>query len=151
MSIAKRVAIAVAMMSVLAIGLKITHAQEAKEQSLSPGGVIRLEVKFDGPGADRISNIYANLSTQAQRPVDQAGFMNNFPGSFTQISNGTFRAEFIIPPTVVSGDYVLSSMDVRAPGIDMAYTNGQQYNLHPFHIENHSKFVQPPVTIKDIP
>jgi hypothetical protein len=140
-----------AVVLVLAIGLRqIAHGQEAKEKALSPGDVIKLEVKFDGPGADKITTVYASLQTRAEPPSDQAGYMTNFPGDFKLISPGTFHAEFTVPETAVSGDYVLISIDVRAPGIRLDYTNGKQYNLHAFHIENHSKFVQPPVTIKEL-
>jgi hypothetical protein len=132
------------------LGLGVMHAQEANEQALSTGKVIKLEVKFDGPDGAKITAVYASMYTDAQRRADQAGFLNNFPGEFKLISPGIFHAEFTIPDTIVTGDYKLPSLDARAPGIQLVYTEGQQYHLHAFHIENHNKFVQPPITIKDL-
>jgi hypothetical protein len=131
------------------LGLGIAHAQEAKE-TLVPGKVIKLEVQFEGPDGVRMKNVYASLVTDAQRPPDQAGFQNTIAGDFRQVSPGTFHVEFVIPPTVISGDYKLSSLDVRGDGIMLTYTEGQQYHLHAFHVENHAKFAQPPVTVKEL-
>jgi hypothetical protein len=131
--------------------LGIANAQDAKEQALTPGKVIKLEIKFDGPDGAKITNVYVGLSTDTERPADQAGFLTNFPGEVKLSSPGTFSAEFTIPPTAASGDYKLKSMDVRAPGIQLNYLEGQQYHLHAFHIKNDNRFVQPPVTIKELP
>jgi hypothetical protein len=132
------------------LGLGIAHGQVAKEQSLSPDSVIRLEIKFDGPDASKITTIYGGMGTNAQRPPDQAGFLNNFPGTATLVSPGIFRMEFTVPKTAVTGDYTLSSLDVRAPGIQIVYNNGEQFHLHTFHIENHNKFTQPSITVNEI-
>jgi hypothetical protein len=132
------------------LSLGIAQAQQAAELAKHPGEVIKLEVKFDGPDGAKIITIYANLSTQTERPPDQAGFMNNFPGEFKLISPGLFEGDFKIPDTALSGDYKLQSMDVRAPGIQLTYNEGKQYNLHEFRIENKNKFVQPPITIKEV-
>jgi hypothetical protein len=130
------------------LSLSIAQAQDTKEAWV-PGKVIKLEVKFDGPDASRINMIYGSLSTLAQRPADQAGFSNSIPANGVPISSGIFHLEFTIPETVIPGDYTLS-MDVRAPGIQLSYNDGQQFHFHAFHIENHGTFAQPSVTIKEI-
>jgi hypothetical protein len=128
----------------------LSQAQEAKEQSLQPGNVIKLELEFHASDANKITTIYASMALRTQRPEDQAGFMTSVPGEFKMISPGLFHAEFTIPETASSGDYTLASMDVRGTGIQLTYSDGKQYHLHAFRVDNHKKFFEPPVTIKEL-
>ena len=132
------------------LSLGIVNAQEAKEQPLKPGDVIKLDLEFRGPDADQLTSINASLYSHAPRPEDQAGFMTNFPGEFKLTSPRNFHAEFKVPDTAVSGEYKLDSLDVRGLGIQLTYTDGEQYHLHTFHVDNKDKFVQPSVTIKEV-
>jgi len=126
----------------------VARAQEAQELPLHPHSIIKLELTFRGPGADRLTRVFAGMQTDAQTPPDQAGFMNNFPGEFKLISPGVFDAEFTIPDTVISGVYSLPALDVRGDGIQLDYKNGVDFQLHTFRVENPNKFTKPPVTIK---
>jgi hypothetical protein len=132
----------------ISLSFGVARAQEAQELPLHPHGMIKLEVTFRGPGADRITAIYASMRTDAQALPDQAGFMNNFPGEFKLISPGAFDGEFTIPDTAISGVYSLQALDARGDGIQLDYKNGVDFQLHTFRVENPNKFTKPPITIK---
>jgi hypothetical protein len=136
------------LLTAILLSFGVAQAQEAQELPLHPHSTIKLELTFHGPGADKITAIYASMQTDSQVSPDQAGFLNNFSGDFRLISPGVFDAEFTVPDTALSGVYNLPALDVRGNGIKLNYKNGVDFQLHTFRVENPNMFTKPPVTIK---
>ena len=52
-----------------------------------PGDVIKYEIKFDGPNADRIKTVNAGLNITATVPKDQSGFAQGIGDNNVQPSS----------------------------------------------------------------
>src|SRR5580700_6225594 len=90
------------------LGVPFLQAQEAAPLARHPGDVIRYEIKFDGPNADRIKTVYARMNT-GQPPKDQTGFTSQFNtnGGVSATSPRTFTIEMKVPDNAANGDYTL--------------------------------------------
>jgi len=114
-----------------------------------PGDVIRIEVKFDGPDANKIKSIVLYLSAVGSIPGNQIGFQNGFGGDWTDAASPhTFETEVKIPANVATGDYKLS-INARAEAGSTQYVAGDQFHLPLFHIKNERSFVPPTVTVTE--
>ncbi len=116
-----------------------------------PGDVIKYEIRFDGPNADKIKTVSAQMVTNSI-PRDQSGFTNGFGTShqFTPSSPKTFDIEMTIPNNIATGDYRLNSIDARADEGAPTYSN-QDYSVPIIHIENPRTFTPPGISVKPLP
>lgn len=133
------------------LALSFSQAQDAHPLPRHPGDVIKFEVKFDGPNADKIKTVNVLLRLRAAVPQDHDGFSAGFGGDSVQSSApNTFRPEIKIPDNAASGDYFL---DVNAAADGSAgsasYRDGAQFHLNPIHIENTRTFVPPHITVTE--
>lgn len=136
---------------ILVVGLGIVQAQDAKPLPRHPGELIKYQIKFDGPNADRIKTVNANLSLRIQGPKDQAGFnggmqTNGIPPSTPR----NFELTFKVPENAANGDYFLSFSALADEGYGN-YTDGQEFNVPPVRVENPKKFTPPEVTVTPLP
>lgn len=129
----------------------IAHAQDAKPLPRHPGDVIKYQITFDGPNADRIKTVYARMNT-GQPPKDQAGFSTqiNTIGDIQPTSPGTFLIEIKVADNTADGEYTLIIAATANEG-SANYHNGQEFNVPPIRIENPKKFTPPGITVKPLP
>ncbi len=133
------------------LSFSAVHAQEAKPLPRHPGDVIKYEIKFDGPNADKITRVYASLGSTQAIPKDQAGFAGGFnANSPTPSSPKTFILEFTVPDNIATNDYVLSFEAFAAEGYGN-YSNKQDFTVPLVHIENSKTFTPPTATVKPLP
>lgn len=125
------------------------QAQEAKLLPKHPGDVIKYEIKFDGPNADRIKTVYARMNTR-QVPPDQAGFTGQFDtrGPVPSSSPKAFIVEMKIPDNAATGDYRLS-LNATADEGSADYADGQEFDIPAIRVENPRKFTPPSITVKE--
>src|ERR1700690_1692341 len=76
----------------------ISQAQ-VTELAKHPGDVIKFEIKFDGPNADKVKTVTASLGMKNGPPKDQAGFNNGFGTAhpFQPSTPKTFVIEMTVP------------------------------------------------------
>jgi len=131
--------------------LSCIQAQEAKVLARHPGDIIKFEIKFDGPNAEKITRVNGGLNLEGQIPNDQAGFVNSFGGnSTTPSSPKSFDLQLKVPDNIATGNYTLSLTGFAAEGYG-DYANGRDFMLPPIHIENPKKFTPPSITVKQLP
>jgi hypothetical protein len=115
-----------------------------------PGDVIRVEIKFEGADAEKITQVSLYLAKpDGTVPKDQTGFSTGFGGqSFGATGHRTFQADVKIPENVVTGEYVLY---VNAQGGigSTQYATGKDFQLSPFHIRNDGTFTPPKITVTE--
>ncbi len=109
------------------------------------GDTLRYTVVFDGDA--NFSSVVLYFSTSAA-PVDQPGLGSNFSISQTQkLGPGKFEVEGAIPSNIVTGSYVLSTIQPR-----IAPNGVKDYDATKFHqgfeVENPVKYEFPP--LKDV-
>jgi hypothetical protein len=133
------------------LSLGFLHAQVAAPLARHPGDVVKYEIKFDGPNADRIKTVYARMN-MGQPPKDQAGFTSQFntPGQVQPSSPKTFLIEMKVPDNAANGEYTLFVTATADEG-SANYQEGQEFNVPPVHIENPKKFVPPSVKVTPLP
>jgi len=131
------------------LGLCIAQAQEAKPQPLHPGDVLKFEILFSGPDADRINSSYLGLGLTGQRKPDQVGFNTGFGGGATKVAPRTFHVEAKIPDNIATGDYVVNRVDGNADIGANTYNSG--FGTFTYHIENPKTFTPPSVSVKPLP
>jgi hypothetical protein len=126
--------------------------QEAKVQPLHPGDVIKFEIKFDGPNADKVKTVNAGLTTRMSPPKDQSGFSNGFgtQRQYPPTSPNTFVVEMTVPDNAVTGDYSLWVGATATEG-SANYADGQEFHFPIVHIENPRKFTPPAINVKQLP
>jgi hypothetical protein len=136
---------------VVLLSLSAIHAQEAKPKPLHPGDVLKFELTFSGPDADKIKNASLSVYFGGPIPANQAGFGNGFGGRGNLTSPHTFRVELTIPDSIATGDYVVNRIDASPEnGVGSAtYTSG--FGTFTYHIENPKTFTAPTVTVKPLP
>jgi hypothetical protein len=134
------------------LSLGIASAQEAKTLPRHPGDVIKYEIKFDGPNADKMKSLLASMGLTTSVPKDQSGFASSFgtTGWISPSSPATFKVEMTVPPDIATGDYSLS-LTARADEGRANYANGQDFTVPPIHIENPKKFTPPGVKVTPLP
>jgi hypothetical protein len=130
----------------------IAQAQQAMPLARHPGDVIKYEIKFDGPNADRIKTVNAGLGIRGPIPKDQAGFSGGFGtnGPVGPSSPATFKVELTVPPNIATGDYYLG-VNAHADEGSAGYSDGQDFNLPPVHIENPKMFTPPGIKVTPLP
>ncbi|MFZ0773515.1 MAG: hypothetical protein WCA49_08560 [Candidatus Sulfotelmatobacter sp.] len=133
-------------------GLSPAQAQEAKPLPRHPGDVIKYEIKFDGPNADKIKTVSASLGMRVGPPKDQAGFNNGFgtQGSTRPSAPNTFIVEMTVPDNAATGDYYLN-VGASATAGSAGYSDGQEFNTPPIHIENPKTFTPPGIKVTPLP
>jgi hypothetical protein len=133
------------------LSLSTMQAQEAKVLPRHPGDVIKFEIKFDGPNADKIKSVDAGLGIKGPIPKDQSGFRGGTgANSGPPVSADAFRVEIKIPDNIATGDYVLGIGANAAEG-SAGYQDGQDFHVAPFRIENPRTFVPPSITVRELP
>jgi len=134
------------------LALGFSQAQEARPLPRHPGDVIKYEIKFDGPNADRIKTVSASLGMKVGPPKDQAGFNNGFGTShaFTPSSPNTFVVEMTVPDNAATGDYFLNVGASAAEG-SANYSDGQEFNVPPIRVENPKTFTPPGIKVTPLP
>jgi len=136
------------------LSFAFAQAQEAKPLARHPGDVIKYEIKFDGPNADKIKTVNASIGLTTPQAKDQiVGFSTGFgtPRPVAPSSPNTFVVEMTIPSTVATGDYVLANISANVDQGSIDYNNGQDFKVPPIRIENSKTFVSPSVSVKPIP
>jgi hypothetical protein len=130
----------------------LVQAQEPKVLPRHPGDVIKYEIKFDGPNADRIKTVYARMNTGQNPPKDQAGFSNQFStlGQVQASSPRTFAVEMKIPDNVATGEYRLYISATAAEG-GADYADGQEFDVPAVHVENPRTFTPPSIKVAPLP
>jgi hypothetical protein len=133
------------------LSLGIAHAQEAKELAKHPGDILKFEIVFEGPNADKIKTVGASLSMQVGPPKDQAGFTNGFgtERQFSPTSQKTFVVEITVPPNAATGDYFISVGATATEG-SASYSNGNGFTISPIHVENPKTFTPPKIEVKEL-
>jgi hypothetical protein len=129
------------------------QAQETpKPLPRHPGDVIKYEIKFDGPNADKIKTVYAMMNTGQAPPKDQAGFTTqlNTPGQVHESSSKTFIIEIPIPDNTATGDYHLRVVGAVAAEGSAEYGE-QDFSVPAIHIVNPRTFTPPAITVKPLP
>jgi hypothetical protein len=117
-----------------------------------PGDTIRLEVKFDGPDASKISTVLLSLNAVGSVPAsDQVGFQTSFnnPSWAGPTSPHTFDIEVVIPANAATGDYKLY-VNARAEAGSTQYAAGEQFQLPLIHIRNNKNFVPPAISVTEL-
>jgi hypothetical protein len=133
------------------LNLAAMQAQDAHPLPRHPGDVIKYEIKFDGPNADKITRVGGGLNITQQIPKDQAGFAGNVGATINAPSSPkTFILELKVPDNIATGDYTLAFTAYAAEGYGN-YANGQDFKLPSVHIENPKKFSPPSVTVTPLP
>jgi hypothetical protein len=132
------------------LSLALVRAQEAKPLARHPGNVIKYQIKFDGPNADKINHVHGWLSSRVPVPKEQAGFINGFGVDGHMSSPKTFDLELKVPENIANGDYSLN-FSASADEGSGNYTDGQEFNVPSIRIENPKTFVPPSVTVKELP
>jgi hypothetical protein len=138
----------------LIIGLlssALTQAQGPGPLPRHPGDVIKYEIKFDGPNADKIKSVNAGLNLRTSPPKDQVGFGTNIPDNGVSPSpSKTFELIFKVPENAANGDYYLYVSAIADEGSGN-YNDGQEFNTPPIRIENPKTFTPPGITVKPLP
>jgi hypothetical protein len=131
--------------------LSLGNAQEAHPLPRHPGDVIKYRIVFDGPNADKIKTVTAQMVTNSI-PKDQAGFTNGFgtDRQFTPSSPKTFDIEMTIPKNIATGDYRLQRIDARADEGSAMYAD-QDYSVPIIHVENPRTFTPPTIKVAPLP
>jgi hypothetical protein len=133
------------------LSLNTMQAQGPGPLPRHPGDVIKYQIVFDGPNADKITRVNGNLGHTGPMPKDQAGFAGGInSGNLTPSSPRTFILEFKVPDNIATGDYVLSFTGFAAEGYGN-YANGQDFNVSLIHIENPKTFTPPGVKVTPLP
>jgi hypothetical protein len=131
--------------------LSLAQAPEAHPLPRHPGDVIKYDIKFAGPNAEKIKSVNAALNLQTSMPKDQAGFNAGFGAtSFQPSAPDTFHVELTVPDNIASGDYTLF-FGARAAEGSANYSNGTDFQVPIVHIENPKTFTPPSVTVKPLP
>jgi hypothetical protein len=147
-----RKALKIALLAGILMGLGIAQAQQLQEQPKHPGDVLKFEVKFEGPDADKIKYVSLNLGLAAGSSLEkQVGFNQGLSGaSRIQVAPRTFHIEVIVTDDIASGDYTLSQLNAGAEvgGENYPQRDFQGYRVH---IENPRTFIPPKVSIKPLP
>lgn len=128
------------------------QAQEApKPLPRHPGDVIKYEIEFGGPNADKIKTVSARMNTD-RVPKDQSGFTTqiNTSGEFKESSPKTFVIEMKIPDNAATGDYRLF-VNANATEGGASYADGQEFNIPAIRVENPRTFAPPAITVKPLP
>jgi hypothetical protein len=135
----------------LLLALGFSLAQEARPLARHPGDVIKYEIKFDGPNAEKIKAISASLSIRGPVQKDQSGFGGGFgTNSGAPVSPDTFHVDLTVPDNIATGDYYLNVGANAAEG-SANYRDGQEFEVPAVHIENPKKFTPPAITVKPLP
>jgi hypothetical protein len=133
------------------VSLAFGQTQEARPLARHPGEVIKFQIKFDGPNADKITRVNGGFNLNGPVPKDQAGFDHGIGASTKAPSSPkTFDLELNVPDNIATGEYTLGFTGFAAEGYG-EYANGQDFNIPPIHIENPKKFMPPSVTVKQLP
>ena len=138
----------------LIIGLlssALAQAQGPEPLPRHPGDVIKYEINFDGPNADKITRVNGWLGLRGPIPKDQAGFNNSF-GADSRVASSpnTFTLEMKVPDNIANGDYYLTFSALASEGSGN-YNDGQEFTVPPIHIENPKTFTPPSVKVKQLP
>jgi hypothetical protein len=132
------------------LGLGIADAQQAKELTLSGNDVLRVEVKFNGPNADKVTSVYLAIASTDPALPDQPGFGNGFNGSEAKaVTPMIFKPEIKIPESAVDGDYKLSVIAIAGP-FRPSYEAGKDFKYPVIHIKNQT-FTRPSIEVKPLP
>jgi hypothetical protein len=133
------------------LSLGIAQAQQATELAKHPGDTLKFEIKFDGPDAGKIKQVFLYLGSVPGRAPDQPGFDAGFRGNDAQlIGANTFKADITIPDNAATGDYILYVTANANPG-GFQYKGGDQFPMHFIHIENPNTFRPPHIEVKPLP
>jgi uncharacterized protein YfaS (alpha-2-macroglobulin family) len=133
------------------LSLGVASAQEAKPLPRHPGDVIKYQIVFDGPNAEKIKYVNASLALMVGPPKDQAGFATGIPDNNVQPkSPNIFELSFKVPENASDGDYRLSFSAFADDGSGN-YMSGQEFNVSLVHIENPKKFTPPTVKVTPLP
>ncbi len=151
MTVSKVMKLGIKTMLAAFLACSLSQAQEAKVLPKHPGDVIKYEIRFDGPNADRIKTVTAQMITNSI-PKDQSGFTNGFGTAhlFNPSSPKTFDIEMTIPNNIATGDYRLSRIDARADEGSAVYSD-QDYSVPIIHVENPRTFTPPSIIVKPLP
>jgi hypothetical protein len=133
----------------IAVFLSLAHAQELKVQPLQPGNVLRFEVTFSGPDADKIKRMSLVVGLKGSAPPNQAGFNEGFGAQGQLVSTHTFHVDIKIPDNAATGDYIVRRVDANSDLGSAAYTSG--FSTTTYHIENPQTFTPPTVSVKPLP
>jgi hypothetical protein len=128
------------------------QAQEAAHPlPRHPGDVIKYRVVFDGPNADRIKYLNTSIGLRTGAPKDQAGFSGGVSElNVAPSSPQTFDLKFTIPENAADGEYYLNFSAFADEGYGN-YSDGQEFNVPPVHVENPKKFTPPAVKVTSLP
>lgn len=127
-------------------------AQQPQPLAKHPGDVIKYQIVFDGPNADKIKTVFARMSCDGPIQKDQAGFTGQFNtvGQVPPSSAKTFTVEMKIPDNAASGEWRLNFDAMAAEG-SANYQDGQEFTVPSVHIENPNKFTPPGVKVTPLP
>ena len=136
----------------ICLSLGLSQAQDAKPLARHPGDVIKYEIKFDGPNADKIKTVFARMNATGLVPKDQSGFATQFnpPGDVPASSPKTFIVEMKIPDNAATGEYRLHVTATAEEG-RAEYESGQEFNVPTIHVENPRTFTPPGIAVKPLP
>jgi len=133
------------------LACSLSQAEDAKVLPKHPGDIIKYEVKFDGPNADKIKTVGAGLHMRGPISKDQSGFIGSF-GTGHQVlpsPSKTFILEMTVPNDSATGDYFLNVGASSDEG-SASYEDGQEFTIPPVHIENPKTFTPPRITVKPL-
>jgi hypothetical protein len=132
--------------------LSFSQAQEAKPLPRHPGNVIKYQIKFDGPNADKVKRVNAVLELRVAVKKDQAGFDPQFsskPEWIDPSPSGTFLVEMTVPPRAATGEYHLR-ITAQLDHTNLGYTDGQDFNIT-VNVVNPATFDAPTITVNPLP
>lgn len=134
------------------LSLRIASAQIPTVLPVHPGDTLKFEIKFDGPGADKVKTVRLYLGLKDGRVLpDQPGFDAGFgTGNLPQVAPDTFRPEIQVPVNAASGDYILYVSANFDPG-STQYSSPKDFELHMIHVENPKSITVPKITVKELP
>jgi hypothetical protein len=143
-----------ALLSLTCVHAQDVHVQavEAKPLPRHPGDVIKYKIVFDGPNAEKIKTVFTWMTTNLAAPKDQVGFVNQFnvPGPVSESSSKTFTVEMKIPDNAATGEYRLF-FEAKADEGVARYTDGQEFDIPPIHVENPRQFTPPAIKVNPLP
>jgi hypothetical protein len=136
------------------VGLAVSAASAQQVTEVKqPGDVIRVDIKFDGQDADKMTGVSLYLAKpDGNQSKDQVGFAASFgsDSGFNPSAPGTFHAEVRIPKGIASGDYILY-VNAQCGAGSTQYVSGRDFQLPPFHIRNGETFRAPKITVTEKP
>jgi len=117
-----------------------------------PGDVIRFDIKFSGPDADKIrtASLYLGLAGGGAS-TDQPGFSQGFGGPPSrQTAPRVFSVNAPVPDVIASGNYTVYINVQTDTGTGFQYASGNQFETPLIHIRNDRTFRPPQITVSEL-